>query len=101
MPNALSALAGNGILGAVLVVSWVALAYWIVKLQTALETAQAKRVEDAQATADRVLKVAEEHAGADRESAAAVQSVGSALSAMQQDMRDVRDYVRSRRGGGP
>jgi hypothetical protein len=100
-PDTSNAIIGQwGAFGAIFLLTMSGLAYWIVRLQRALDTAQDKRVLDAQGVADRVLNLADTHSESDQQSAVAMQAQATAMSALVQELRDLRDELRVRRVPG-
>lgn len=86
-----------GAFGAIFLLTTSAMGYWIVRLQRALDTAQDKRVTDAQGIADRVLNLAEQHSESDLASAAAIQTQSASVAGLVTEIRDLRNDLSVRR----
>lgn len=80
-----------GAFGGVLVVTWAALGFWIVRLQKSLDSLHESRAAELRATTDRILQVAEAQNETGQATAAAMQNVSNALQSIVQDLRDLRE----------
>lgn len=107
-----------GAFGAVLIISWIALGWWILKLQngrerdqkdhqTALKECQAElaalhalRAAELHGVTDRVMKLAEAHNFVQQSQATATNAVADRLDDLLLMVRDLAAQVANWRGGG-
>ena len=96
-----------GAFGAVLIVSWVALGWWIVRLQNgrerdqkeaqaALAALNAVRATELHGMTDRVLKLAEQHNQVQQAQATATNTVADRLDDMLIQVRDLPNQLAAR-----